>query len=96
MAPLAPSLLELFPQGCSPLNLLEILGRCEVIFLDPHWGERMVLKLNVTVVVKIVTKVSGKHEHSTLEYLEKHMSGVPTPKPLGMIELNGRFLTFMS
>lgn len=49
-----------------------------------------------TIVVKVVPSSAGTQEYSALGYLEKHCTGVPAPKPLGMLELNGYFLMFIS
>ena len=92
----AAPVFEFFPQGCSRKNVIDALGQCEIIFRDDAGGDRMILKMGDTIVVKIVPNVAGTQEYSALKYLEKHCTGVPAPKPLGMLELNGQFLMFMS
>ncbi len=95
-APLAADVLAVLGKDFTQQDLVDTISQCEVIFKDAFSGTRSVLKMSDATVLKISPIDDGTREYSALEYLEKHCSDIPAPTPLGMLEINGKSLIFMS
>lgn len=61
----------------------------------PFPRSRMIFKCSEDILVKAMAKMHDSTEYTTLQYLE-HTTRIPTPKPLGLVSMNGVSLFFMS
>jgi hypothetical protein len=79
-----------------PRALCSLMWRSEVLWKSEFPHKKMVFKCDPATVVKAVRHAKDYTEYTTLQYLEMHTPTVPAPRPLGLIDMNGVSLIFIS
>ena len=77
-------------------QLRQIITNGEVLWRSSGCSSHAVVRCNSAVVVKIVPGLEDYTEYNTLEYLDKHASTIPVPKPLGLLASKDTGYIFMS
>ncbi|KAJ6109646.1 hypothetical protein N7486_001881 [Penicillium sp. IBT 16267x] len=83
------------PVGLSQ-KLFEVLQSSEILWKAPFARQKGVFKCSAEIVVKAVRNMEHYTEYTTLQYLDRHKSNIPAPKPLGLVRMSGISLIFMS
>jgi hypothetical protein len=83
------------PDGLSQ-RLFEVLQNSDVLWKAPFARQKGVFKCSADIVVKAVRNMKHYTEYTTLQYLDRHKSNIPAPKPLGLVRMSGISLIFMS
>ena len=77
-------------------QLRQIIANGEVLWRSSGCSGHAVVKCDSAVVVKIVPRLEDYTEYNTLEYLDKHASTIPVPKPLGLLASKDTGYIFIS
>ncbi|CAG8088628.1 unnamed protein product [Penicillium nalgiovense] len=83
------------PVGLSQ-RLFEVLQSSEILWKAPFARQKGVFKCSAEIVVKAVRNMEHFTEYTALQYLDRHKSNIPVPKPLGLVRMSGISLIFMS
>jgi hypothetical protein len=86
---------EGLPAGLSQ-KVFEVLQSSEVLWKAPFARQKGVFKCSADIVVKAIRNMEHYTEYTTLQYLDRHKSNIPAPKPLGLVRMSGISLIFMS
>ncbi|KAJ5488452.1 hypothetical protein N7539_003342 [Penicillium diatomitis] len=86
---------EVLPVGLSQ-RLFEVLENSEILWKAPFARQKGVFKCSAEIVVKAVRNMEHYTEYTALQYLDRHKSNIPAPKPLGLVRMSGITLIFMS
>ncbi|KAJ5146105.1 uncharacterized protein N7515_000669 [Penicillium bovifimosum] len=92
---LAPSQTAGSANGLSQ-RLIEILASSEIIWKAPFAGQKSVFKCSADIVIKAIRNMEDYTEYTALQYLERHTSNIPVPRPLGLVRMGRYSLLFMS
>lgn len=77
-------------------GLFDVLKNSEIIWKAPFARQKGVFKCSAEIVVKAVDNMEHYAEYTALQYLDRHKSNIPVPKPLGLVRMSGISLIFMS
>lgn len=78
-------------------GLRKLINRGRVIWKPKMGCHKIVLDAGSEIAIKITQDMSDTTEYTTLQYLEKHLPGIPAPRPLSLVSLGERCsLLFMS
>ncbi|KAJ5909240.1 hypothetical protein N7495_001922 [Penicillium taxi] len=83
------------PVGLSQ-RLFEVLKSSQVLWKAPFARQKGVFKCSAEIVVKAVRNMEHYTEYTALQYLDRHKSNIPVPRPLGLVRMSGISLIFMS
>ncbi|KAL8838835.1 MAG: hypothetical protein Q9170_001990 [Blastenia crenularia] len=78
------------------MSLSTAIESSEIIWQSKACQGHLVVKCNSEIVVKIVPNLDDHTEYTTMQYLARHASAIPAPKPLGLILSNNTSYIFMS
>lgn len=77
-------------------QLQQIIANGKILWRLSGCSGHAVVKCDSAIVVKIVPRLEDYNEYNTLEYLVKHASTIPAPKPLGLLASKDTGYIFMS